>query len=446
MTPRILALGVAFALLNPLAAAAQVSPAEQCEATSEARKNQWATDSHNWLANTTEIETRELALTWCRLRATQGAETIHKAEDFGRVLFTSDGFHPTIGVAAPNSGIGGGIAFDLAPASASRPLRFDTHAEYRLSTSGSWDAGALLNIRGAGAGSETGHSYGSIAVSRIVATQRVYFVEQPAGDPLQTRFRLAQTTARGVYHTPERGGASLFAEAGVNAFTPGRASGSEFRSTDAVVSDLIAPGLATPTTYGVFGGGLNWRYPVDERIAGYSTQLSASLRFFQESPPLSFRRTDLTWAQQYSPNTDTDFGTISATARLITSTPAAGSRVPFYLQPTLGGNDIEHEAGLRSYEYDRFRANDLIAAQLEYTRAIYGPIAWLAFVDVGQSMNAWTDLSASQWHSSQGVGVALKAGNLAYFRLYAAWGGGFRFGATGDSNRLRLDGAQRGVF
>jgi hypothetical protein len=440
-------IAIVYALAFARVAHAQPSEADRCENNANARKDTWETRRHNWLANTTEIETRETALSWCRLWATMGKERIHKAEDFGRVLFTSDGFHPAVGVAAPNSGIGGGVAFDLSPASASRPLRFDTHAEYRISTSGSWGAGAIVNIRGAGRRStETGHSYASLEVSHVTATQLPYFVEQPVGDPLQTRYRLEQTTARGTYHTPELGGASLFVETGVDAFSPGTTSGSDYASTAAVVVDAQTPGLTTSTTYGAFGGGLNWHYPLDERIAGYSTQFSASMRFFETSTPYSFRRADVTWAQQYTPGTDVDLGTFSTTARMITSTAQSGSRVPFYLQPTLGGNDIEHEAGLRSYEYDRFRANDIVAGEIEYTRTIYGPIAWLAFFDVGQAANTLSEFSTGQWHNSRGFGITFKAGNLAYFRAYLAWGGGFRTGATGDSNRMRLDGAQRGVF
>jgi hypothetical protein len=402
------------------------------------------------LSNVWEIETREIALDWCRLRNTTGKEQqVNQAEDVARVVFTGDGIHPTVGTVAPNSGLGGGLALNLERASTVHPLRFDGHGEVRGSTSGSWAAGATLNIRGSGKGRETGHAYGSIEVEHVLATERAFFGASPAGSPIETRFRLAQTSARGVYHTPERGGASLFGEAGLADFSPGAASNSSLPTIGAVFNDTVAPGLSSATTYVVWGGGLNWKYPVDERSAGYSTQLSASLRSYEaKGDPYSFQRADVTWAEQYTPDTSRDVGTFSTTARLLTSTARSGSRMPFYLQPTLGGTDIEHEGGLRSYSYDRFRAADLLAFQAEYTKTVFGPVAVLGFVDLGQVMSSLSAIDSSQWHHSEGVGLTFRAGNVAYFRIFYAWGGseGSRFGATGDSNYIALDGAKRGVF
>ena len=197
-------------------------------------------------------------------------------------------------------------------------------------------------------------------------------------------------------------------------------------------------------TYAVTGVGLNWHYPVEEHSDGYSTQLSSSLRFFTGSTAYDFRRADVTWAHQYTPPTDRDLGTLSGTVRLITTTANAGSRVPFYLQPALGGNDIEHDASLRSYEYGRFRALDTLAAQVEYTKTFWGPLAFLVFADAGQSGDALSSLGP--WHSSQGVGIVVRAGNVAFARVYVAWGGGHRFSGGGDSSKTWLDGAQRGVY
>jgi hypothetical protein len=332
----------------------------------------------------------------------------------------------------------------MSPASRTKPLRFEIRSEVRGSLSGSWDAGALLNIVGTKASGEAGHAYGSLEMQHVAATQRVYFVEGATG-ATETHFRLDQTTARGLYHTHEFGGASVFGEAGLAAFRPGSATNTGAPSTDALVSDLIAPGLSAPATYGVFGVGLNWHYPVEDHIAGYSSQVSSSLRFFQESSPYSFRRADVTWANQYTPDTDTDFGTFSATARVITTTAESGSRVPFYLQPALGGNDIEHDASLRSYEYGRFRAPDTFAAQAEYTKTVWGPLALLVFVDGGLSGDAMPSLGP--WHYSEGVGIVVRAGGVAFARAYFAWGGGqHRVSGGADSSKTWLDGAQRGMY
>ncbi len=414
---------------------------EKCDADIRQSDTAWATSSHSVVAGTLHTESDDLRRTWCRLlKATDGLDRGHKAEDFTRVLFTTDGIRPAFGVAAQNAGLGGGIAFNMSPARTA--ARFGISSSVRGSTSGSWDAGAAITIVGVEARGEAGHAYGSLEAQHIAATQRVSFVEGPSG-ATETHFRLDQTTARGVYHTHEFGGASVFGEAGVAAFSPG--SSTDAPSTGTIATDVTAPGLSTSTTYGVFGLGLNWHYPLEDHIAGYSTQLSSSLRFFQGSSGYSFRRADVTWAHQYTPDTDADLGTISWTGRLITTTAESGSRVPFYLQPALGGNDIEHDASLRSYEYGRFRAPDMLAAQAEYTRTLWGPLALLVFVDAAASGDAMPSLGP--WHHSEGVGIVVRAGGQAFARVYFAWGGGQSRGSGGaDSSRSWLDGAQRGVF
>jgi len=53
--------------------------------------------------------------------------------------------------------------------------------------------------------------------------------------------------------------------------------------------------------------------------------------------------------------------------------PQSHNNVPFYLQPTLGGADINDENVLRGYSNYRFRAPNLVAYELNYERAIIDP-------------------------------------------------------------------------
>jgi len=77
-----------------------------------------------------------------------------------------------------------------------------------------------------------------------------------------------------------------------------------------------------------------------------------------------------------------------------------------------------------------------------------GKIYCYALVDLGQVMSSLSSMDSSNWHHNEGIGLTFRAGNVAYFRVFYAWGGseGSRFGATGDSNHIALDGAKRGVF
>ena len=399
----------------------------------------FAASEHNAVAGVLHAESIDYRRTWCRLwNASTWTEREYQAGDFARVLFSSDGIQPAFGAAAQNSGLGGGASFNMSPAKTN--ARYGFYSVARAAVSGSWDVGAQLNIVGSAGQGEAGHAYGSIDAQHIAATQRVFFVEAPSG-ATQTYYRLDQTTARGVYHSPEFGGVSILGEAGVADFRPGHSDTSP--STDSVVSDATTPGLVSPVTYGVFGGGLNWHHPVDEHSTGYSTQLASSLRFYQGTSAYSFRRADVTWAHQYIPDTD-KFQMISAAVRLITTTPNSGSRVPFYLQPALGGNDLGHDAGLRSYEYGRFHALDTLAAQAEYTRVFWGPLGFLVFADAATSGDALGSLGA--WHQSAGVGLVVYAGGVARARVYIAWGGGHRASGGTDNTGTWLDAAQRGVY
>ena len=66
----------------------------------------------------------------------------------------------------------------------------------------------------------------------------------------------------------------------------------------------------------------------------------------------------------------------------------------------------------------------MLAARFEYARAIHDPLGLLVFSDVGKLGEKIRDLGLTHLKHSFGVGVTLRAGNLAYLQLYYAWGGG----------------------
>ena len=72
----------------------------------------------------------------------------------------------------------------------------------------------------------------------------------------------------------------------------------------------------------------------------------------------------------------------------------------------------------------------------------------LVFSDVGKVGEKIRALGLTDLKHSFGVGVTLRAGNLAYLQLYYAWGGGegSHTNFSGSSNNLAPDGALRGVF
>ena len=65
------------------------------------------------------------------------------------------------------------------------------------------------------------------------------------------------------------------------------------------------------------------------------------------------------------------------------SDKSASQAIPFYLQETVGGSDIDNEATLRASKDYRFRGPNSFLVQEEFDRRIKGPAEILCFYDAG---------------------------------------------------------------
>jgi hypothetical protein len=65
-----------------------------------------------------------------------------------------------------------------------------------------------------------------------------------------------------------------------------------------------------------------------------------------------------------------DIGSITSTTLLTTSYTSAGSSVPFYFQPTLGGADFESVDTLRGFVDYRLRAPNRLLTQIDFDKAV----------------------------------------------------------------------------
>src|SRR5260370_39025737 len=84
----------------------------------------------------------------------------------------------------------------------------------------------------------------------------------------------------------------------------------------------------------------------------------------------SFGRLNARWNVSVGLDREQLFGAVQFASRLVLSDPNAGNRVPFYLQPTLGGADIHGENLLRSYRNYGFRDSNLVAYEISYERKV----------------------------------------------------------------------------
>ena len=114
----------------------------------------------------------------------------------------------------------------------------------------------------------------------------------------------------------------------------------------------------------------------------------------------------------------------------VNSDPAPGNRVPFFLQPSLGGGE-----SLRAYESFRFQGDKLMLLQGEYRWEPSRILELALFVDSGTVANQGQRISLEKLKSNGGIGFRVKSSRGTLFRIDQAWGSEgaktqFRFSAV----------------
>jgi hypothetical protein len=125
--------------------------------------------------------------------------------------------------------------------------------------------------------------------------------------------------------------------------------------------------------------------------------------------------------------------------RFLISSSAAGddNQVPFYLQRTLGGSDINGDRLLSSFQDYRFRAPNLMALQESIEHSLWGPVGIFLLAEQGKVADQRSDLDFQDLEHSVAVGFTLRAGGFPVVNLSFAWGGeGHHIIGTIDSSLL----------
>lgn len=108
---------------------------------------------------------------------------------------------------------------------------------------------------------------------------------------------------------------------------------------------------------------------------------------------------------------------------LLTESMNSVSKVPFYFQPTLGGQDINSALTLGSYQDYRFRAPNLLLLQENFEHSIWGPFGVKFMADQGRVAIDRGDLGFSHLRHSYAAGLTLRAGGFPMVQMMFAWGG-----------------------
>jgi hypothetical protein len=133
----------------------------------------------------------------------------------------------------------------------------------------------------------------------------------------------------------------------------------------------------------------------------------------------------------------------------------AGSVVPFYLEETIGGSDINGVPTLRGFQDYRFRGPNLFVIQTQYERrllpprpagvkestlrSVAGSLGIMGFYDTGEVAFKASDLGFGNLRQSFGFGLTFWSGERVWFRAYVGLGSGEGahpfFGVTDPSSQ-----------
>ena len=119
-----------------------------------------------------------------------------------------------------------------------------------------------------------------------------------------------------------------------------------------------------------------------------------------------------------------DFGQVDVKTHLVLTQTSGANQVPFYLQPTLGGTDVDSQVSLRGWDNYRFRARDLALVQFEYGIPVYDPVGLLLFYDAGTVGNTGADLTISHFRQDAGIGATVRLRGHVLAQTFFAWGAG----------------------
>ena len=381
---------------------------------------------------------------WCKL--TRWDDTWPRLQYLFVDVFTGPGLHPTAGIVVPDGGAAGGLALNVDwNTNAPTWQRFSTSVEGRATEDGFWEVGARLQTLLAGY-SERGKSPQVTLFGSYLDLPRLPYYGLGNGSPEDGHklYGLRDSAAAVSLDVPVPWGFALGGEIAGLWFAPEVST-----SFGSVFNEQSAPGLHTKTAYVRPRASVSWNYPDRGVLFGLSSSAVVSYGFYGATlgGDFSFSRIEARWNVGFG--LDPRFGSFRFASRVIVSDPRSHNRVPFYLQPTIGGADINDENVLRGYHNYRFRDPNLVAYELNYERQIFDPLGIRIFTQYGKVGEHASDLGFGGLKSSLGASLTFRLGGAAIAELSFGWSHaeGVHVYGTGNTNNLGgLTAGLRGVF
>ena len=402
-------------------------------------------------------------------------EREHLAEDCGSLKkFTSCAatlvmdhpFHLALGSIAPQNGFGAGPAFvtHFTP----KNWRDTLSADAVFAPGGAWRAGAYMKLFRTKIEPPQLAPPGVIARPLRITEYPVFNLyaqaislptlsfygigsDTPVGN--KTSYGMTETIFGGNAAIPLGNFApplklSLLLEGNGRLFDIRGGTDSDVPSIDTRFSEATAPGLTTQPSYAQFGEGVRmrpwlfndglqlnyaflyqqfastessfsfqrWTVDLNHVVPLYHTGGGPALRDERNTP----NECSASQSVHACPSVTRDlWGSVSVRALISKSQVGNSAAVPFYLQRTLGGSDINSQRALASYDDYRFRGPHLMLFQESIEHALWGPIGASLLVEQGRVAAQGEGLSFSGLKHSVGVGATLRAGGFPV--VTASW-------------------------
>ena len=210
--------------------------------------------------------------------------------------------------------------------------------------------------------------------------------------------------------------------------TVGNVSSTKVTSIGQVYDETTAPGLASQPTFLHVEALLRPHFSLASEHIQFNYRFRYGYFHDTDTGHYSFRRFVADFGHAIYPESQDGIrrpdSVLNIRVRLAMSDASSTNAIPFYLQETIGGSDIDNQATLRSFRDFRFRGPNSFLVQTEYDRRIIGPIGILAFYDAGKVTVARSDLNFSNLHQGFGGGLAFFLAGKVVFRAYVGLGGG----------------------
>jgi hypothetical protein len=231
-------------------------------------------------------------------------------------------------------------------------------------------------------------------------------------------------------------------------------------------SEATAPGLSNQPAYAQPGEGIRFRpslanghlnlsymFQLQQFVASSQSEFSFrrwtvdlvhEIPLYRTSAPVRSRDTNGPNSCFAGPTSETcppitrdRWGTVSLRFLTSKSGVGSGSVVPFYLQRTIGGSDVNGNRILASYDDYRFRAPHVMFLQETLEHSIYGPVGFIVAAEQGNVALQQQELTFAHALRSYGAGLTLRAGGFpAVIASWATGPEGHHIAVTMDTSLL----------